>query len=97
MAALASGGVAARAGGQVSRRAGLGWAWAAFYLALAAVFMLGGCLPCTVAGASRCVQNSVMVCSGSQYEEALDCSATVPPTKCAAGSDGLAYCRVVAP
>ena len=72
--------------------------WLAFAFALAALLSgLAGCLPCTVAGASRCVQNSVMVCSGSQYEEALDCSATVPPTKCAAGSDGLAYCRVVTP
>jgi hypothetical protein len=94
MAAVAHGCV-----GQVTSKGDpIGLGWALYYLAFAALMLLAGCLPCTVAGASRCVQNSVMVCSGSQYEEALDCSATVPATQCAQHSpDAGAYCSSIHP
>ena len=74
--------------------AGLGWA--AFYLALAAVCLLGGCLRTSLpAGATTCLQNSVMISDGRYLEEQTDCSGTVPPTVCAEVPDGGAFCHMV--
>ncbi len=72
--------------------------WLAFAFALAAVVSVCGCLKTNLpAGATTCLQNVVMVSDGKYLVESTDCDATVPQTKCAAGSEGLAYCRGVAP
>ena len=49
-------------------------------LALAALCLLAGCLPCPHLGASTCIQNTAMACSGTpgQWEEALDCDTVGP-------------------
>lgn len=63
-------------------------------LTLAAI--LAGCLPCTTAGATRCVGGyAVQVCDGSpgHWQDALDCT-TVTPGRwaCVQPPDAMATC-----
>ena len=70
----------------------------ALILALAALVSLAGCLPCQIAGATRCVGGyAVQACDGRQWQDALDCTTTMPPTVCVQPDAGVAYCSRVAP
>ena len=95
MAAVAHGGV-----GQVTSKGDpIGLGWALYYLALAALMLLAGCLPCTTAGQVRCVGGyATQVCSGSpgQWQDLLDCTTTQPPTVCVQPDAGVARCQAVA-